>query len=571
MKSEKEWINNLRNRMEDYSEPLPEGLWDKLSKELEEPKTPKVIPIWRRWQAAAAVLVLLVSSLTYWFWSSPEADFRNQELAVEVKNTPLPAQTSSLDEQVAEVKHAEPFQKEPVALLANVSSKKSAGEVPEEIVEVAPASVALAEQEAPIESVKKEKAVKQQEVSRSAERSRQVKRSRAADREQMERNARALKNKSDKSSGFSVGVGAGNTPYSSLNTFDGMGSFVARSAYYTSSDLSMSPINNNGLAYSQVLLENAIQAPQTTVKHHIPVTVGLTVAWQFHEDWALETGLNYTLLSSDIHSGSKSYVEETQKLHYIGIPLKLHRSIWKNNWLSVYASAGGVMEKCVSGNLETVTVTNGGNRTSENTSLDVDPLQWSVTAAAGAQVNFTSRFGLYLEPGIAYYFDDHSGVDSRTILDMNGAEKLLGKGDMLFYPQGYSKPARVQGAFVSDKEVSDVVDYLKNQTLGNVYNSYAEDIEEKIKNIGSSGGSSGSGSGGGNDRDEYFEEAARFIIDKDKASIGMLQRVLKIGFNRAARIMDQLCEYGVVGEEEGTKPRKVLMSMEQFEQLLEEI
>lgn len=168
-------------------------------------------------------------------------------------------------------------------------------------------------------------------------------------------------------------------------------------------------------------------------------------------------------------------------------------------------------------------------------------------------------------------FSVSSGVDSRTILDMNGAEKLLGKGDMLFYPQGYSKPARVQGAFVSDKEVSDVVDYLKNQSLGNVYNSYAEDIEEKIKNIGSSGGSSGSGSGGGNDRDEYFEEAARFIIDKDKASIGMLQRVLKIGFNRAARIMDQLCEYGVVGEEEGTKPRKVLMSMEQFEQLLEEI
>lgn len=164
-------------------------------------------------------------------------------------------------------------------------------------------------------------------------------------------------------------------------------------------------------------------------------------------------------------------------------------------------------------------------------------------------------------------FSVSSGVDSRTILDMNGAEKLLGKGDMLFYPQGYSKPARIQGAFVSDKEVSDVVDFLKNQALGN---TYAQDVEEKIKNLGAS--SSGSGAmGGGNERDEYFEEAGRFIIDKDKASIGMLQRVLKIGFNRAARIMDQLCEYGVVGEEEGTKPRKVLMSMEQFEQLLEEI
>jgi len=158
-----------------------------------------------------------------------------------------------------------------------------------------------------------------------------------------------------------------------------------------------------------------------------------------------------------------------------------------------------------------------------------------------------------------------SGVDSRTILDMNGAEKLLGKGDMLFYPQGYPKPARIQGAFVSDKEVSDVVDFLKNQAIGN---TYSEDIEEKIQTIGSA--VSGAQGGGAGERDQYFEEAARFIIDKDKASIGMLQRVFKIGFNRAARIMDQLCEAGIVGEEEGTKPRKVLMSMEQFEQYLEE-
>ena len=160
-----------------------------------------------------------------------------------------------------------------------------------------------------------------------------------------------------------------------------------------------------------------------------------------------------------------------------------------------------------------------------------------------------------------------SGVDSRTILDMVGAEKLLGKGDMLFYPQGYPKPARIQGAVVSDGEVSDVVDFLKNQALGN---TYAEDIEEKIKNIGSTGAGGGE-SGGGNDVDELFERAARLIIDKDKASIGMLQRALQIGFNRAARIMDQLCRYGVVGEEEGTKPRKILMSPEQFEELLEEV
>ncbi len=165
-------------------------------------------------------------------------------------------------------------------------------------------------------------------------------------------------------------------------------------------------------------------------------------------------------------------------------------------------------------------------------------------------------------------FSVSSGVDSRTILDMNGAEKLLGKGDMLFYPQGYTKPARVQGAFVSDSEVSDVVDFLKNQKLGNV--SYNTDIEEKIKTMQSSSSISGGGASGGSDMDAYFAEAGKFVIEKEKASIGMLQRVFKIGCNRAARIVDQLEEAGVVGAEEGTKPRRILMSMDQFQNYLEE-
>ena len=161
-----------------------------------------------------------------------------------------------------------------------------------------------------------------------------------------------------------------------------------------------------------------------------------------------------------------------------------------------------------------------------------------------------------------------SGVDSRTILDINGAEKLLGKGDMLFYPQGYTKPARVQGAFVSDKEVQAVTDFLKNQGIDS---SYSEEIEMQINNMQSQSGS-GSGAFGSGDpdsgRDEYFVQAGNIIIEKEKASIGMLQRVFKIGFNRAARIMDQLCEAGVVGDEEGTKPRKVLMSKAEFESYL---
>nr|WP_252198584.1 DNA translocase FtsK [Clostridium sp. MCC353] len=157
-------------------------------------------------------------------------------------------------------------------------------------------------------------------------------------------------------------------------------------------------------------------------------------------------------------------------------------------------------------------------------------------------------------------FSVSSGVDSRTIIDMNGAEKLLGKGDMLFYPAGYQKPLRVQGAFVSDQEVSQVVDFLTQQEMTTEYNP---DIESQIASP-----SAAQAQAGGNDRDEYFVQAGKFIIEKEKASIGMLQRMFKIGFNRAARIMDQLSEAGVVGEEEGTKPRKVLMTMEEFDDMI---
>jgi S-DNA-T family DNA segregation ATPase FtsK/SpoIIIE len=157
-----------------------------------------------------------------------------------------------------------------------------------------------------------------------------------------------------------------------------------------------------------------------------------------------------------------------------------------------------------------------------------------------------------------------SGVDSRTIIDMNGAEKLLGRGDMLFYPQGQQKPIRVQGAFISDEEVGEVVEFLKEQNTdegGNqdVSNAVTEKIENNIKMSAQS-----------EDRDEYFAEAARFILTKEKASIGMIQRMFKVGFNRASRIMEQLADAGIVGPEEGTKPRKILMTEEQLEQYLEE-
>ena len=164
-------------------------------------------------------------------------------------------------------------------------------------------------------------------------------------------------------------------------------------------------------------------------------------------------------------------------------------------------------------------------------------------------------------------FSVSSGVDSRTILDMVGAEKLLGNGDMLFMPQGISKPVRIQGAFVSDEEIARVTSYIKGQYSEPVSydDQITSDIEESVKSIGKNSVPAAEGQ---DEQDVYFEEAGRLFIEKDKATIGMLQRALRIGFNRASRLMDQLSDYGVVGPETGTKPRKILMTMEEFEELL---
>ena len=156
-------------------------------------------------------------------------------------------------------------------------------------------------------------------------------------------------------------------------------------------------------------------------------------------------------------------------------------------------------------------------------------------------------------------FSVSSAIDSRTILDKGGAEKLLGKGDMLFFPSGYSEPVRLQGAFVSDKEVSDIVAFLCNNNETPVYNDKVTEI------VDIPAGADSTSEDKKSDVDEYFEDAGRFVIDSGRAAAGQLQRKFSIGFNRAGRIIDQLNKAGVVGPAVGTKPRQVLMTMEQFE------
>lgn len=150
-------------------------------------------------------------------------------------------------------------------------------------------------------------------------------------------------------------------------------------------------------------------------------------------------------------------------------------------------------------------------------------------------------------------FNVSSMIDSRVILDMPGAEKLLGRGDMLYIPADQSKPSRIQGTFVSEREIEKVVDFLKTK---NTPVNYTEEVTSQTVSIHKKGAG---GTAGADGRDDLFEDALRLICQHDKASASLLQRRLSVGYARAARILDQLEEAGVIGPGEGSKPRDVLV------------
>lgn len=150
-----------------------------------------------------------------------------------------------------------------------------------------------------------------------------------------------------------------------------------------------------------------------------------------------------------------------------------------------------------------------------------------------------------------------SSIDSRTILDMGGAEKLLGKGDMLFYPSKYPKPKRIQGAYIGDSEVERIVDFVKNnnEIKNNVESKIEKAIENKKVKVD-------------DEKDPLFKEAVEIVLNDEQASISYIQRKLKVGYSRAGRIVDQMEEMGIIGPHEGSKPRKLLKTKEEIDIIL---
>lgn len=408
------WINDIRSRMDNYSEPLPVGLWEKIESEISTP-APKVIPMWRKWTsvAAAAALVLAISSVSVWYWST---DSELKEVNSALTDNNEIRQEYKSDNVIQKVQTVKSSDKQLQAEAVNHSSKT--------IVNLASgnnadslnvARIALSEN---IQTVDTESTDSELKKEVDAEDEASIKENRMKrmreDRETVRRNASYLAmsdSKRSKGSGVQLGVMTGNIPYSSSNSFSGMSRLaIPTKSVSQVNDVVVGEVSDATASYSQMLFNNMGRQTYTDIKHHMPVTVGASVKWNLNEHWALESGLNYTYLYSELRSGAKSYIEDKQKLHYVGIPLKVQRSVWSNSIFSFYASAGGMMEKCVSGSVETVCVDDNNRKSFGNEKLDVKPLQFSVLASVGLQANFNKLLSLYLEPGMIYYFDDNTDI-----------------------------------------------------------------------------------------------------------------------------------------------------------------
>ena len=407
------WIKDIRSRMDNYSEPLPADLWEKIDADI---SRPKLIPMWRKWTsvAAAAAVVLAVSTLSLFYWTS-EPSLKESNLSIaetsaidytELKDTPKDVIPEDVKPAVQEPKNDK--------LLSAVSAKVYDEDKPNVNTIEENKPVAIADNNPVVVTNDEKQETSASEIKEEDSYSAKEKRINMmkTDRETVRRNASYLAMADDgkKRSKMQIGVTTGNIPYSSSSSFSGMSRLGMSTKTLSSANVVVGEISDATASYTQMLSNNINKETYTDIKHHVPVTVGASVKWGLSENWALETGLNYTYLYSELRSGAKSYIEDEQKLHYVGIPLKVQRSVWSNSIFSFYASAGGMMEKCVSGSLDRVTVDENNRKSYFSEDLNVKPLQFSVLASVGLQANFNKLLSLYLEPGMIYYFDDNTDV-----------------------------------------------------------------------------------------------------------------------------------------------------------------
>ena len=438
-KEEEKWLKVLRKRMEDCSEPLPEGLWEELEGDLNQPK---VIPLWRRWPAVAAAvaLVLIVNSLllSYWFTPLFEEEVMQQAQQFESMYSLEGGAMNPKVEADDKVSKGDSVAPRAVASLANAESEPASSKRVSHVAlsdvtssditvssEVSSSydttsSDALASVSSEVASVTQPDSIPSELVAQANQKEEEPKtypqyrattRTSTRTRTSYSTDYQLKRRKKRYDRDVQLGLHTGGLPYGVDKGFEGMTRLTCRTNEMKVPVL-MGDMTSPMTPYNQVLFSNRNQDTYTKVDHHMPINVTASVKWNVSEKWALETGITYTYLESDLHSGANFYWEDNQKLHYLGIPLKVHRSIWSNSLLGLYASAGGTVEKCISGTLKSEYVTNHKEKKLETSSIDEHPFQVSLMASLGAQINFIKQLSLFVEPGIAYYFDDGSSLST---------------------------------------------------------------------------------------------------------------------------------------------------------------
>ena len=408
MKQEDKWMKNFRERMKDYSEPLPDDLWQEIQQDLKAEEV-KVIPFWKRWQMAAAVaLVLVVSSLSVWFWTSSPVN-GTRESVVETEQALEPYQEEEIVHPVEEIVKKQ----EPIVAETIIMRKANEIIVPLEVIEDAT-------EENLSETIETEdsKTIVKDDAQESKEEVKEVEvKETPARQNHPTKSSQGLMVKKGKKrdASWSVGLSAGNLMASAKGEESDrmlMGDVLpGRPNYYlefmapiadeyaSNSDEEMLPSRSRGLFGTETIGYN----------HRAPLAFGLSVRWALNDDWALESGLTYTRLVSDVNVG---YSKGEQKLHYVGVPLKVNRRLWSNQWLEVYGSAGGMLEKCISGSQKLTQKLSKDISKEEEADLKVHELQASLNAALGVQLKLNGRVGIYAEPSVVYYFEDGSEVET---------------------------------------------------------------------------------------------------------------------------------------------------------------
>ena len=417
MEEKELWMNKLKEKLADYSEPAPASGWEQLEKELMPPVERKIYP-YRKWTVAAAAVILLalVSSLSLYFLGTPAADDIRHAKTPALASVPdilpdaqQPDATGTTVEPVVR-----PVVKDRIAKAErNIPQPTANADAPVQKEKQAPLEVGAkaGDRKAEVEQVEETK-VAQQKQTDTEQPGNKPRRPSSRDKLHI-----PTEKASSQKGTWSMGLSVGNSGGASTELGSGIPSYMSRVSMVSVSNGLLSIPSDQTLVFEDGVpyLRQANQV--VDMKHHQPISFGLSVRKSLAKGFSVETGLTYTLLSSDAKFADSDQKTE-QKLHYLGIPLKANWNFLDKKLFTFYVSGGGMIEKCVYGKLGTEKET-------------VKPLQFSVSGAVGAQFNATKRVGIYVEPGVAYFFDD--GSDVQTIRKENPFNFNIQAGIRLTY------------------------------------------------------------------------------------------------------------------------------------------